>query len=190
MKTETALALGLIIAAAGCGSSGVTASDGGRGGTAGGGGAGGSGADGSGAGACVAFSPAGAKMSWLDNGTPQCAYLILATRMTSSSQDFLEIIASTNEGNGAGITVASYSGPLGGTYHCTDAIVDGGLGPAYVNFTYPGTLVDCTITIENPGAVGGANATGSFSATLTAAAGGTTSVTSGSFDTPVMATGG
>ena len=47
-------------------------------------------------GACSALSPAGAVFSWQDNGTPECAVVVEATRMTSSTQDFLEIVSGTS----------------------------------------------------------------------------------------------
>jgi len=138
-------------------------------------------------GACSAASPAGATMSWMDNGAAECAYLIVASRMTDSTQDFLEIIGSTTSGLGVGITVVSYGSPLGGTYHCKS---DAGVLSVYVDFTYSGMLVDCTITITNPGEPGGANAVGTFSATLNPTGGGATSITNGIFNTPVTPTTG
>jgi len=188
---KTALALGSILTlavAAGCGSSGSTP-DGGHGGTNGGGGAGGSG-DG-GAASCSAIQPAGAKMSWMDDGTFQCALVIVTGRMTSSSQDFLEIIGSTSGGVGAGLTVNASPGPLSGTYHCKN---DGGASGLFVDFVYTapqaGQLQDCTITIDAAGTPGSANARGSFSATFTTTGGGTKQITQGTFDTPVMLNGG
>jgi hypothetical protein len=139
-------------------------------------------------GACSAITPLGASVSWLENGTAECAYVVVATRMTSASQDFLEIVASTTSGIGLALTVVSYASTLGGTYECKS---DAGIASQYVDFVYPGSsLVDCTITITNPGAPGGANAVGTFSATLAATGGGTTTITRGTFNTPVTATTG
>lgn len=135
---------------------------------------------------CRALSPAGAKLSWDVNGTPECAVVITATRVTNATQDFLEIVSGTSSGTGVGLTVVSYTSPLGGTYNCK---TDGGYSSQYVDFIYvsTATLVDCTITITSPGTPGVSNAVGSFSATLTTTGGGTTAITQGNFDTPVTA---
>jgi hypothetical protein len=134
-------------------------------------------------GACAAVSPAGASVSWAENGAAQCAYVVVATRMTNASQDFLEIVGSTMAGVGMGLTVVTYASNLGGTYSCKS---DAGIGSVYVDFVYPsGTVVDCTITITNPGTPGSANAVGTFSATVTATSGGTITISNGSFNTPV-----
>jgi hypothetical protein len=53
------------------------------------------------------------------------------------------------------------------------------------HFVNTGTKQDCSVTITNGGAVGGANATGTFSATFTGSGGAV--VTNGVFDTPVKA---
>ncbi len=78
-------------------------------------------------------------------------------------------------------------GPLGGTYHCKN---DAGISALYIDFTYRGTVEDCTITIDNPGGPGGAHATGSFSATAIGSDGGSIEVTNGVFDTPITLSGG
>jgi hypothetical protein len=135
------------------------------------------------AGACVAASPAGASVSWVENGAAQCAYVVVATRTSNASQDFIEIVASTTSGVGIALTVVAYTSPLGGTYACKS---DAGAGAVYVDFVYPsGTLVDCSITIITPGTPGSANAVGTFSATVSATSGGTLTITNGAFNTPV-----
>lgn len=142
--------------------------------------------------ACRALSPAGAVLSWQDNGTPECASAVVATRKTDSTQDFLEIVGGTSTGTGVGLSVVGYGSALGGTYTCKgDGGLVGGAGSVYVDFVYTGKnaqLVDCTITIATPGTPGGANAVGTFSATLTATAGGTITIANGTYDTPVTGT--
>jgi hypothetical protein len=190
MKVKERIALGLILlAAVGCGSSAASPDGGGHGGsggvTGGGGGKGGNG----GSGPCQPIIPGDGTATWDHNGSPQCGTITIAQHVTSASQDFFEFVgASENNGYGIGITVVSYtSTPLGGTYHCKN---DAGIGALYVNFVYSTTVSDCTITIDNPGAPGGAHATGSFSLTGTGSDGGTIDVTNGVFDTPVMVLGG
>ena len=140
-----------------------------------------------GPGSCLALSPAGAKLSWEDNGTPECAVVVIATHTTNASQDFLEIVSGGSTGLGIALTVVSYASPLGGTYNCK---TDAGYTSQYVDFVYTGgILVDCTVTITNSGTPGSANAVGTFSAVFTVAGGGTTTITNGSFDTPVTASG-
>jgi hypothetical protein len=93
-------------------------------------------------GACSAIPPAGAVFSWQDNGTPECGVVVEATRMTSSTQDFLEIITGTSTALGVGITVVAYGSVLGGTYNCKS---DAGIESQYVDFVYtgpPGILLD------------------------------------------------
>jgi hypothetical protein len=136
--------------------------------------------------ACAALSPAGAVLSWQSNGTPECAVAITATVLASSSMNLLEVVGGSGSGLGVALTVTSYTGPLAGTYHCK---TDAGVLDQYVDFVYTGTVstgavVDCAITIISPGVPGTANATGTFSATLSGS-GGTTLISNGVFNTPV-----
>ncbi|HVZ74012.1 MAG TPA: hypothetical protein VHJ20_16650 [Polyangia bacterium] len=186
MKKLARIILGVALAAAGCGSSGANA-DGGSGGHGGGGGNGGGSGGNGGSAACAPIIPGDGVMTWNDDGVAECGTITIAGRMTSSSQDFIEIIGATTTGIGVGITVVRYGGTLGGTYNCKN---DAGIGSLYVDFEYRGKFQDCTITIDNPGAPGGAHATGSFSGTFAGADGGTIEVTNGTFDTPVMLVGG
>jgi hypothetical protein len=191
MKTSVGfLMIGLLGMTVGCGSSspGVGTGSTGTGGTqtTGTGGTGGSG--GGASGGCQPFIAGDGTASWQAAGVAECATVTLATRMTSSSLDFLEIIGATfatQTSVGIGLTVSSTSGPLGGTYSCkSDA------GGAYVQLTYTtGTVQDCTITVTTPGTAGGAHATGTFSGTVVVG-GAAVPLTDGKFDTPVMTTGG
>jgi len=179
---------GIALATASCGGGGASADSGIQAemdGAQAGGGTGGSKRE-AGASSCVALSPAGAKLAWEDNGTPECAVAITATRMTNASQDFLEIVGGTSVGIGVALTVVSYTSALAGTYACKS---DAGATALYVDFVYTGTgagtLVDCTISIANSGSPGSENAVGTFSATFTSTSGGTTTITNGTFNTPV-----
>jgi hypothetical protein len=179
---KIALALVLAVAAVGCGSSTAKTDEGGGGSGGGSAGRGGAG----GASACQPIIPGDGTATWDDDGVAECATLTEAGRMTSSSQDFIEVIGSTTTGVGIAFTVVSYTGLLGGTYHCKN---DAGISALYINFLYRGTLEDCTITFDNPGQPGGVHASGSFSGTFSGD-GGTIDVTNGMFDTPVMNVGG
>jgi hypothetical protein len=199
MTRKAQIVWGLVLlAAAGCGSSGAGADGGGHaGGGAGGGGGhaagggtgGGGGKGGAGGSLCQPIIPGDGTMTWDDNGNAECGTITEASRVTSTSQDFIEIIgASPTNGYSVGLTVVSYSeGPLGGPYHCKN---DAGISALYVAFTYRGTVEDCTITFDNAGTPGGAHATGSFSATVIGPDGGSIEVTNGVFDTPLMLVGG
>jgi hypothetical protein len=189
MKKNARIILGVVLAAVGCGSGGNTADGGGTGHGASGGNATGGGGKGGGGGsaACTPIIPGDGVMTWDDNGLPECGTITVTGRMTSSTQDFIEIIAATTTGIGVGLTVVSYTGALGGTYTCKN---DAGVGALYVDFTYRGTVQSCTIKIDDPGTPGGAHATGSFSGTFNATDGGSIEVTNGIFDTPVMIVGG
>jgi hypothetical protein len=194
MNGKVQIVLGLmLLAAAGCGSSGAGADGGGHAGGGGavaaGGSSGSGGKGGAGGATCQPFIPGDGTMTWDDNGNAECGTITEASRVISTSQDFIEIIgASPTNGYGVGLTVVSYTeGPLGGTYHCKN---DAGITALYIDFTYRGTVEDCTITIDNPGGPGGAHATGSFSATAIGSDGGSIEVTNGVFDTPITLSGG
>ncbi len=180
--------VGLALVAVNCGGGGSTEVDGawaqGLDGGQSGAGQGGSLPRDASTGSCSAITPAGAVLSWLDNGAPECAVELTAARTTSSVQDLLEVVSGTSTGLGLGFTVVSYdASPLGGTYQCK---TDAGIGSQYVDFVYTsGTVVDCTITIDQAGSPGTANAVGTFSATVTTTSGGTTTVSQGVFNTPV-----
>jgi hypothetical protein len=154
-----------------------------------GGGAGGARRDAA-AGACSALSPAGAVFSWQYNGTPECAVVVVATHMTSSTQDFFEIVTGGSNQLGVGLTVVAYGSPLGGTYDCKS---DAGIMSQYVDFVFtgvPAILQNCTITIASAGMPGSMNATGAFSAVLSTSTGGTITISNGVFNTPIAVTGG
>lgn len=125
----------------------------------------------------------GGTMSWEYDGATECAFLLEATHAIDSTMDFIEIVGSTSANAAIDISVASYVGPLGGTYSCT---TDGGFE---VIFVYLGTtMTDCTVTIARAGS-SGVNAQGTFSAS-DASEGGTFTITDGVFDVPVTVTDG
>lgn len=162
----------------GCGSSGGSSD--------GGGGAGGKPGD-SGAGNCRANTPVGASVSWLENGAAKCAVSVTAQRSTAPTFETLQLQGANLEGASVAFAVVAYGVPLEGTHACSTT--DGGLigtpGTVYVDFVHSGTKQSCSVTITNAGTPGGANATGTFSATFTGNAGAV--VTAGVFDTPVKA---
>jgi hypothetical protein len=172
---------------AGCGSSGGGAPDGGggSGGTSGAAGSSGGGA----AGSCHANSTVGAFASWTEDGAPKCAYIINAQRATDATQDLLQLQATTLEGASVAFAVVAYGTPLTGTHACSPAPDGGPLigtpGTVYVDFVHTGTKQSCSVTLDDPGTVGGAHARGSFSATFTGNGGAV--VANGRFDTNVLA---
>jgi hypothetical protein len=129
-------------------------------------------------------------MSWLVNGALECAFIIEQSRTTSSSIDFLELIAVTMDSNyRIELNVSLTDGSaLGGTYNCggpatgPNVMLEVGT-PAVAGFSQ-----DCTITIEQAGTAT-MNAKGTFSGTV-AGEGGVTAVTDGKFDVSVMPNGG
>lgn len=165
----------------GCGSSGAGV-DGGAGG------ADGKPSDGA-AGTCRANTPVGASMSWAEDGAPKCAVTIVAQRSTEGANELLQLQGATLDGASASFAVVAYGRALEGTHACSAGASDGGLigtpGTVYVDFVHAGTKQSCSVTITNGGAVGGAHATGTFSATFTGNGGAV--VTAGVFDTPVKA---
>ncbi len=175
MRTVVALVLAI-----GCGC-------GGGGGDGGPGDAGGK-PDGGAAGACRANTPAGASVSWAENDAPKCAVSVVAQRSTQGENQLLQLQGVTLDGASVAFAVIAHSRTLEGTHACSVAGgSDGGLigtpGTVYVDFVHTGTKQSCTVTITNGGTVGGAPATGTFSATFTGNGG--SAVTAGVFDTPV-----
>jgi hypothetical protein len=179
MKTFALLSCLVLVA---CDSSGGASSDGAAG-TGGSGGAGGSG------GTCRANTPVGASSSWTEDGVAKCAVTIVAQRATDATSESLQFQAVTLDGASVAFAVIAYGTPLEGTHPCSVAGDGGPLlgtpGTVYVDFVHTGKKDSCSVTITNPGVVGGAHATGSFSATFTGSGGAV--VAAGVFDTPVKA---
>jgi hypothetical protein len=129
-------------------------------------------------------------VSWAEDGAPRCAVAVIAHRSTEETSERLDFLAITFDGSGAsvGFDVIAFGRPLEGTHACTVlSATDGGLpgapGTVYVAVIHSSRMGDCSVTITNGGVIGGANATGTFSATFTDG----TVVTNGMFDTPVGA---
>lgn len=168
----TVLPLGIVLAVAGCGSGGAAK---GEGGVAG----------------CPPASSGLGTMSWLDDGTLRCAVSALATFDSTSTVTLFSLTgATTTVGLGLGVTATRGPAAIGGTYSCAGN--DGGID-ATLNYTQGVTnntfAAACEITLDMQGTAG-VHATGTFSATLMPAAGGTKSITDGVFDAPVTIVGG
>jgi len=151
-------------------------------------------------GPCVAEEPPGGVTSWSDDGVSRCALIIQTTHMSGTSSDNFHLIAVDPGDVSITLEVATYGGALGGrSYHCQPdggtMLQDGGASD-YASFQYSGgagsyAAQDCMITIDAPGAPGGDNARGSFSATLAPLGGGATkTISNGVFDTAVNVNGG
>jgi hypothetical protein len=122
-------------------------------------------------------------ITWNENGAAQCGFVVAGNGTINSAQTFLSMSGTTATGKTISITVSNASG-LAGVYSCKN---DASINDLYVNLTYSGAaLENCTITVDSGGASKGAPATGSFSATLTAADGGAIDLTNGTFDTLVF----
>ena len=169
------IAVVIALSVAGCGTSGSSTSEGGTGGAGGAGGTGGSG----GAAACVAQFPAGASMSWLDNGAFTCADEVEATYF---SPGFLEVDGVLDGPPDIGFQVLAQGTTLGGSYVCS---TDTNPPQPYAVFLANGTIQSCTVTIDNPGVLGGAHVTGTFSAVFTPISGQSDTLTEGQFDAPL-----
>jgi len=151
-----AAGMGLALILAGCGSSNSGPS--GAGGTNGGGGTGGTGTAG-----CSA-------MSWLDDGTSQCADFLSVTRSTKNGFDQVAVVGTQTTNVGLTFKVIV---PGGGAIETgKDYACDG----SYIVFVYQAgalpshTTQSCTINVS---ALGGAStpASGTFSAMLLASDG-------------------
>ena len=139
-------------------------------------------------GACRANSPAGASVSWAEDGAPQCAVTVVAQRSTQGANELLQLQGVTLDGASVAFAVIAFGRVLEGTHACSAAgAAAGGMvgapGTVYVDFVHGGAKQSCSVTITSGGAVGGAHATGTFFATFTGSGG--AAVTAGVFDTPV-----
>ena len=131
--------------------------------------------------------------SWRDNGTFQCATLVLTGRQTGTTTDGFQVDTAT-ESTGIDLAMASYNGPLSGTYSCQT-----GNGTTQPNILMQITGVarrgiaqasSCTITIGfTTDSAGVQHAQGTFSGTATGD-GGTDLITDGMFDVTVAQQGG
>ena len=167
------IAVVIALSVAGCGGGGGSTVGTGTGGASGTGGGSG------GAGACVAQFPAGASMSWLDNGVFTCADEVEATYF---SPGFLEVDGVLDGPPDIGFQVMAQGTTLGGSYACS---TDTNPAQPYAVLLASGPTQSCTVTIDNPGALGGAHVTGTFSAVFMAIAGGSDTLTEGKFDAPL-----
>jgi hypothetical protein len=174
MKLALLATLATVVA---CNSSGSNA-DGGAGGSPGGDGA---------VSVCRANTPVGASVSWAEDGIPKCAVSVTAQRSTEGANQLLQLQGATLDGASVAFAVVAYGRDLEGTHTCGVGTPDGALigtpGTVYVDFVHTGTKQACSVTITNGSVVGGANATGTFSATFSGPMG--AAVTNGIFDTPV-----
>jgi hypothetical protein len=162
----------LVLAACGCGSGGAAKAEGGASG-------------------CPPGASGGGTISWLDDGTQECAVSATATFVNTSQYTRFSLTgAATPLGISLGVSTVLAPGPIGGTYSCAP------LDSVSVTFLYKqgqneiGTA-SCALTLNMQGAAG-VHATGTFSATFTpwTTDGGTKSLTNGVFDVPVTITGG
>jgi hypothetical protein len=173
---KIAIVATLVAAVVGCGSKTASVDSG----------AGGASGDGA-AGACRANSPVGASVSWVEDGVAKCAVTVIAQRSTQGTDQLLQLQGVTLDGASAAFAVVAYSRELEGTHSCSVGTPAGAPlgtpGTVYADFVRPGTKQECSVTITAGGVVGGANATGTFSAVFTGSRGAV--VTSGVFDTPV-----
>jgi hypothetical protein len=170
------IAVVIALSVAGCGTGGGSTTGAGTGGA---GGVSGTGGGSGGAGACVAQFPPGASMSWLDNGVFTCADEVEATYF---SPGFLEVDGVLDGPPDIGFQVLAQGTTLGGSYACS---TDTNPPQPYVVLFANGPTQSCTVTIDNPGVLGGAHVTGTFSAVFTAIAGGSDTLTEGQFDAPL-----
>jgi hypothetical protein len=168
----TALPLGIVLAVAGCGSGDAAKGEGG-------------------VASCPPASGGLGTMSWLDDGTLACAVSALATFDSTSTVTLFSLTgATTKVGLGLGVTSTLGPAAVGGTYSCAgnDPGIDVTLN--YTQGVANNTFAEaCEITLNIQG-MAGFHVTGTSSATLMPAAGGTKSITKGVFDAPVTIVGG
>jgi hypothetical protein len=123
-------------------------------------------------------------MSWLDDGTQECAVGTSATFVNTSIYTMFSLSGSTTTlGVGLGVSTVLGPGPIGGSYSCAP------LDSVSVTFNYTQgqtstAATSCQLTLNMQGTAG-VHATGTFAATLMTAGGGTKSISDGVFDVPV-----
>ncbi len=168
----TALQLALVLAACGCGSGGAAKTEGG-------------------VSSCPPAASGVGTMSWLDDGTQECATSATATFVNTPLYTMFSLTgAATPLRINSGVSTVLAPGPIGGTYSCVP------LDSVSVTFLYQQGqneigATTCELTLNMQGTAG-VHATGTFSATFTpwTTNGGTKSLTNGVFDVPVTITGG
>jgi len=125
-------------------------------------------------------------VTWKDDGAAKTAVLTVATSGGSGTTESREIIGTASD---VGVTIfVSATAPLtpqafdcsapttGQTVTVSYTESDGGLQLA---------MQTCTVNLTQVGAVGGASVAGTFAATFNLQAGGTKTITNGSFNVPV-----
>ncbi len=123
-------------------------------------------------------------MSWLDDGTQECAASVRATFADTPIYTTFSLTGATPTlAISFGVSTVLAPGPIGGSYSCVP--LDSLSGT--FSYTQGQTNVaahSCQLTLNMKG-TDGVHATGTFSATLITADGGTKSITNGVFDAPV-----
>ncbi len=130
---------------------------------------------------------------WKEDGVLHNAIVAIGTRQSTAQIEFMQVVAS-DAGSGISFAVSlpgvggNPPGAIGGDYSC------GGTGTAQVIFSSnvedTNAMQACTMHITSPGVVGGAHASGTFSATITLVGGAKKQITEGVFDVAVQAISG
>jgi hypothetical protein len=66
------------------------------------------------AGSCRANTPAGASVSWLEDGAPKCAVTVVAQRSTQGTNQLLQLQGATLDGASVAFAVIAYGRDLEG----------------------------------------------------------------------------
>ncbi len=125
------------------------------------------------------------QVSWLEDGTARCSIVAVAGVGVSNTSDSLEITAADALEHGVIILIgATHPFATPQSFTCGTPTPQ-----MQVTFAYmlPGNqtanATSCSVTVTDLGAVGGANARGTFSAVV-AGPGGSKALTNGTFDIP------
>jgi hypothetical protein len=170
MDTRVAIAaaslLGIALAGAGCGSGDATKGDGA-------------------VSSCQPAASGKGTISWLEDGSPECAASATATFSDNSAGTMIYLTGATPTINiGMGVSTVLGPAPIVGSYSCVP------LDSRIVTFSYAQGMAaqTCELTLNMQGTPG-VHATGTFSASVLVAAGVTKTITSGVFDVPVTILG-
>jgi hypothetical protein len=140
----------------------------------------------------IVGAPMAGHVSWRINGQVKCGSTLYAGYVYEAPRAAFTLELDTPDGNDSlFLAVRSWTSMvLAGTHRCQAADAD--IGMAEVVFdvrsdalaTLPATIDDCTVTLDPPGTVGDATASGTFSAMGHTDTGISLSVSAGIFATP------
>jgi hypothetical protein len=139
----------------------------------------------------IVGAPMAGHVSWRVNGELKCAGRLYSNYVYEAPRAAFTLQLDTPDGaDSLFLAVRSWTSmTLAGTHVCRQDVA-AEMREVIFEFrsgsSFPSTVSDCAVTLDAPGKVGDAHASGTFSATATDTFGGAQTVTAGVFDTPTL----